>query len=229
MIINKIEAGIVNKLLPSFTYTGTSTVIDDGAAGWTIKFLTSGTLKLNNVRTIDVFCVGGGGSGSYANVAHGGGGGYTKTSKKVLAAAGSYTITIGAGGASVTGTTSEVAGKNGGSTTAFGVTAAGGKGGGKSTVGPGSGGSGGGVGGNSTKTSGANGGSNGSNGYDVTGKVISSSAWSMTSLRSPKTDMFIIWGAVFVTRNFPSASPGQPFMTILSIFEASVRKYSLRP
>lgn len=135
MIINRIDAGFSNYLVPAFTYTGDYTVVDDGAAGWRIKFLSSGTLVMNQRRTIDVFCVGGGASGSYGGISYsgiysggtGGAGGYTKTSKKITAVAGkSYTITVGKGGASVGGSASPAAGKAGGSTSAFGITAAGG-------------------------------------------------------------------------------------------------------
>ena len=54
---------------PQYTYTGSSTFIDDGNGNWRIKFLTSGTLTFTNLGTgvngIDVFLVGGGGSGYY--------------------------------------------------------------------------------------------------------------------------------------------------------------------
>ncbi len=52
---------------PNFTYTGNCAVIDDGNNNWRVKFLTSGTLTFHNLinasNGIDVFLVGGGGSG----------------------------------------------------------------------------------------------------------------------------------------------------------------------
>ena len=54
---------------PSFTYTGQYTEVDDGGGNWRIKFLTSGTLKLKNKITVDVFLVGGGGGGRSASSA----------------------------------------------------------------------------------------------------------------------------------------------------------------
>lgn len=138
MIINRFFGGISNKTLPGFTYTGTYSVVDDGDAGWRIKFLTSGTLTLSSPRIIDVFLVGGGASGNAGSNLYveqlscgggGGGAGYTKTYKSVTTQANkSYSIVIGAGGASVSAKDngSPTKGKSGGSTKAFGYTAAGG-------------------------------------------------------------------------------------------------------
>lgn len=140
MIINKTDAVIANKTLPPFTYTGNYTVVDDGDSGWRIKFLTSGTLVMLQRRTIDVFCVGGGSSGSYGiykpgstspsvNITPGvgGAGGYTKTAKNIEATAGKpYAIFIGAGGGAVGGASTRLNGHNGGSSSAFGIIAAGG-------------------------------------------------------------------------------------------------------
>ena len=114
MIINKMPIGFNNRVLPGFTYTGNYQVIDDGDDGWRIKFLTSGTLKLDRRSKIDVFCVGGGSSGGteafysenpsgWAGIVFGcfgGGGGYTTTLKGVNAYPNTnYQITVGAGGA----------------------------------------------------------------------------------------------------------------------------------
>lgn len=129
MIFNM--GGRVNpaKKMPDFTYSGTYRLIDEGltetAQNWRIEFLTSGTLKFNKLATdIDVFCVGGGGGAP--KWCGGAGGGYTTTKKLVSVNAGtSYTITIGAGGASKTDKTN---GGDGGTTKAFGVEALGGKG-----------------------------------------------------------------------------------------------------
>lgn len=86
--------------LPKFTYTGEYNVRDDGV----VELLTSGTLVFLDPAVIDIFCVGGGGVGGSFIAggltqmgAPGGAGGYTATVLK-QSVAGSYTITIGAGG-----------------------------------------------------------------------------------------------------------------------------------
>lgn len=66
--------------LPSFTYTGTYTIVQDSITNWRIKFLTSGTFTPTNNLNIDIFCVGGGGGGKNGSARQaGGGGGYTQT------------------------------------------------------------------------------------------------------------------------------------------------------
>lgn len=86
-----------------FTYTGAYTWVDDGAAGWRLKFLTSGTFTpLKNV-TVDVFLVGGGAGGhdGVANLRGGGGGGGGRTATSLnltLTANTAYSCVIGAGG-----------------------------------------------------------------------------------------------------------------------------------
>lgn len=83
-----------------FTYTGDYVVRKDGV----VELLTSGTIVFLEPKVIDVFCVGGGGSGGFFKSGTGaqtgfggGGGGYTATLRKVNAT-GSYEVTIGAGG-----------------------------------------------------------------------------------------------------------------------------------
>ena len=50
--------------LPTYAYTGSHTLLDDGDGNWRIKFLTSGTLTfLKNPGSMDLFLVGGGGGG----------------------------------------------------------------------------------------------------------------------------------------------------------------------
>ena len=154
---------------PTYTYTGSSQLIDDGNGNWRIKFLTSGTLTFTNLGTassgIDVFLVGGGGgAGPHGG---GGGGGYTATYKSItVATSQSYAIVVGAGGAGVKG--DNVPG-DGGTSSAFSKSAAGGRAGGRlvSSAYGGAGGSGGGA--SCAKlgladTSGVVGGSNGSDG-----------------------------------------------------------------
>ena len=116
---------------PTYTYTGSSQLIDDGNGNWRIKFLTSGTLTFTNVGNgingIDVFLVGGGGSGYYRSnnqYSGGGGGGYTRTQKNVsIANNSSYNIVVGAGGAIPT---TQGTGNNGQASSAFGYSASGG-------------------------------------------------------------------------------------------------------
>ena len=101
-------------------YTG----IRETDAKGRIRFLSDGILTVENDTLIDAFLVGGGASGARAtdeyfmNGSPGGGGGYTKTAKKLLLRAGiRYTITIGVGGVN----------DDGGGTNAFGVKADGGR------------------------------------------------------------------------------------------------------
>ena len=137
MIINKFPIGNNNKKLPRFTYTGTYTVVDDGDDGWRIKFLTSGTFKIQrSSANIDVFLVGGGASGTYAYYPdesyypQGGGGagsGYTLTQKNInIVRGGIYAIIVGEGGLPVGGGQTYAFGNNGGNTAAFGYTVGGG-------------------------------------------------------------------------------------------------------
>lgn len=141
----------------SFEYTGEYQEIDDGGGNWRVKFLTSGTLTLKNNAAVDVFLVGGGGSGSAwgaIDYVTGGGGGYTNTVKKVeLAKNTAYQIVVGEGGA-IRNAGSNTYGVSGGSSSAFGYSASGGSGGGLT----------GGAGGSGGGNRGGSGGSNGSNG-----------------------------------------------------------------
>lgn len=127
-----------------YTYTGVSTVIDDGGGNWRIKFLTSGNLTFFINVKFDVFLVGGGSSL--------GGSGYTATyttlslTKNIV-----YPIVVGDGGA---------VGSNGTASTAFGKTAN-----------PGNGGNGGSGAGYSGYTdNGGNGGSDGASAGGGTGQ-----------------------------------------------------------
>lgn len=121
----------VKSTKPVYTYSGSSTFIDDGNYNWRIKFLTSGTLNfsyLGNASSgINIFLVGGGGGGSSYDTTWGGGagggGGYTTNATFIPALNTNYSITVGAGGSPAT-----ARGNTGGSTTAFGSTANGGQG-----------------------------------------------------------------------------------------------------
>lgn len=127
--------------LPRYSFTGNSTLVDEGDGNWTLRFLSSGTLTLYGSYTFNLFLLGGGGSGSStwsaSYGAGGGGAGYTVTVLNVGADKGTYAITVGAGGQS---------GGGGGSTSAFGFSAHGGYAGSYgTTTNGGNGGSGGGA------------------------------------------------------------------------------------
>lgn len=175
--------------IPVFTYTGEYAIVDDSynqidstLGNWKIRFLTSGTLmftELNGAEAgIDVFLVGGGGSGANGceesdgtyRLTYGGGGGYTNTVRGVRISTNTdYAITVGAGGASASAISQS--GYNGGSTSAFGATANGGEGAVGFTGSPqtGHGGNGGSGGGGSGGSGGSDGG-NGSGGNAGTGQ-----------------------------------------------------------
>lgn len=140
---------------------------------WKIKVTGSTTLKFTRLpqNIVDVFLVGGGGSGVRTPTVlgdgkHGGGGGsggFTATAKNIAVAAGTaYPIVIGAGG---TATDDGFTGAPGGDTTAFGKTAKGGGCGSAMLAAGGYGGSGGGGHGDGTdRKQGGAGGSDGGNG-----------------------------------------------------------------
>ena len=78
-----------------YTYSNSSTYIDDGNGKYRLKFLNSGTLTLNCPTTVDIFLVGGGSAK--------GGSGYTKTFKNINLDGGTkYEITVGVGGTTST-------------------------------------------------------------------------------------------------------------------------------
>ena len=108
--------------MPQFTYTGTYQV-DYDSGGWKVKFVTSGRLSMISGATVDIFMVGGGGSGSDYNVTTtgqttggstvrqytskryggGGGSGYAVTHRQVELVAGqSYDIAVGEAGEATT-------------------------------------------------------------------------------------------------------------------------------
>lgn len=143
-----------------FTYTGDYVVRKDGV----VELLTSGTIVFLEPKVIDVFMVGGGGSGIVRSATTvnsgygGGGGGYTRTIKRITVSKNNaYSVTIGAGGVN----------ENPGGSSAFSNYAVNGGVNGQ-IPGGGKGGSGGGSGVTSNSNYGA-GGSNGSNGEDGEG------------------------------------------------------------
>ena len=132
----------------SKTYKGVT--VDYGTATYknqVITYIKDGTLTLNGALTAQVILVGGGGSGSIGqkgatsgDICKGSGGtGGSVLMKNVVLEAGTYSITVGAGGAAVTAVTSGKApGKSGSSSSILGpginLIAAGGIGGGTETV-----------------------------------------------------------------------------------------------
>ena len=143
--INQIKTGIngVPVYGTGFTYTGNYQIIsEDDSGNWKIKFLISGTFTAMNDVLIVIFAVCGGSGGlsiggssnSSLAAGSGGGSGYTKTSKNILAVKNtSYSIVIGDGGDAPYGASYESKsgydGNNGGNTSGFNVTAGGGGGG----------------------------------------------------------------------------------------------------
>lgn len=152
---------------PIFSYTGTYQKVFNTDGSWELRLLTSGTLKFSSLSTpVDIFLVGGGGSGGYSSYENdgtyrgggGGGSGYVTTVKGTqLAKNTSYVIEIGAGGANT----------GGGQTKAFNLTVNGGNA--ADQYHGGNGGSGGGTGGYSVTSNGGAGGSNGSDGEKISG------------------------------------------------------------
>lgn len=152
---SRVATLTVRSYLPTYTYTGSAQLINDGNYNWRLKLLTSGQLTFSNLGSgaslVDVFLVGGGAGGRAGT--GGGGGGYTKTVSLPLTQGTAYSIAIGAGGPANAATA-------GGTTSAFNHSAAGG------AAPPGYDGGNGGSGGGGF---GAAGGSDGSNGSTVNG------------------------------------------------------------
>lgn len=93
-----------------FSYTGAYTTEGSLEGNFVIRFLTSGTLTITDHGdtggSYDLFAVGGGGGGGWyydggqgLKPFGGGGGGYTSTKLGASLSVGSYSITVGAGGA----------------------------------------------------------------------------------------------------------------------------------
>lgn len=194
----------VKDWLPTYTYTGTANLVDDGDYCWRLKLLSSGTLtftSLGNAAStgIDAFVVGGGGGGgtntANGNGSGGGGGGYTLTQSAIQAAINTaYTITIGAGGSSD---------NTGGQSSAFTHSANGGAGGGYMSAG--SGGSGGGGHGINDKAAG-NGGSDGSNGEAGTNGGAGGTGQGTTTREFGETDGALYAGGGGGTSRYGTAA-----------------------
>ena len=126
----------VRSYLPTYTYTGSQQLIDEGNFNWRLRLLTSGTLTFSYVGSAgtqgaQAFLVGGGGGGG--DFGAGGGGGYTKTAAVPTLSVGTgYSVVVGAGGAAGNG--QGYNGPAGGNSTAFGEVAGGGQGGGGNFV-----------------------------------------------------------------------------------------------
>ena len=178
MIVNAGYRGKVGAAVPKFTYTGQYNQRDDGV----VELLTSGTLTFLHPAVIDVFCVGGGGSGGTrksgdnGKVGYGGGaGGYTATIRKAQVS-GNFNIIIGAGGQVATSSEITASLANGGTTSFGNLLSADGGGGhyftesykGRQLGQTGGSGGGGGVSANSYYGTGGSNGENGEQGYPST-------------------------------------------------------------
>ena len=167
MIVNAGYRGKVGAAVSKFTYTGQYNVRKDGV----VELLTSGTIVFLEPKVIDVFMVGGGGSGYVAgnlgtNGYGGGGGGYTRTVRRVAIVQNTpIEVTIGAGG--------EKPNRPGGSSGFNYITVNGGSYQDSAKGGHGGSGGGGGVSSNSDYGSGGSDGNNGETGYppSITGGV----------------------------------------------------------
>ena len=99
MIANTHYGYVGKSKAPKFTYTGNYKVRDDGV----VELLTSGTIVFLEPKVIDLFMVGGGGAGSTFSTSDrtglaGGGGGYTRTLRRInITSNESVTVTVGAG------------------------------------------------------------------------------------------------------------------------------------
>lgn len=159
MIVNAGYRGKVGAAAPKFTYTGQYNIRKDGV----VELLTSGTIVFLEPKVIDVFMVGGGGSGYVAgnlgtNGYGGGGGGYTRTVRRVAIVQNTpIEVTIGAGG--------EKPNRHGGSSGFNYITVNGGSYQPSANGGHGGSGGGGGVSSNSDYGSGGSDGNNGETGY----------------------------------------------------------------
>lgn len=122
----------VRSYLPSYSFSGSHELIDDGDENWRVRLKSTGKINFSSFGSgggrIDVFVVGAGGGGA----TNGGGGGYTSTSTSpvFLQLNTDYLVTVGGGGASGR---LNVQGGTGGASSAFGISAAGGHGGGAAT------------------------------------------------------------------------------------------------
>ena len=131
---------------------GTVTTYSSGGVNYKVHtFTSSGAFTAGGSGLVDALVIAGGGSGDYAHAGGGGAGGHLETSSFNLNA-GTYNITIGAGGA---GHSSGVTGNNGNNSVLGTLVAIGGGGGGGNSGNGLSGGSGGGSGERTNLTSGA--------------------------------------------------------------------------
>ena len=93
-----------------YSFTGTSNWVDEGSGNWHIDFLTDGILTLKQAVKADLYLLGGGqsggirdtwtvGSATYCAGGKGGQGGFIYMPTGVILLPGTYTVTIGQGGA----------------------------------------------------------------------------------------------------------------------------------
>ena len=155
-VTSRVATVVVKSAIPNITHTAGSKLVKEDDYNWKFYCYGSGTLTISENCKVDVFAVGGGGGGATKTNEQfhggcGGGGGYVNTVRNINVSAGSYQVTVGAGGS---------AGNRGGTSSALNVSASGGYG--AYVTAAGSGGSGGGA--KARWGVGGTGGSNGSNG-----------------------------------------------------------------
>ncbi|MCL2568598.1 MAG: hypothetical protein FWE12_04070 [Oscillospiraceae bacterium] len=122
-----LNAGDAKRLVATIMVSGTFRPADHGLLG----------------ASVDIYMVGGGGGAhASANLGHGGGGGFCRLVRNFVLSAASYAVTIGAGGAGISGNATA---SNGGVTSGFGFVTQGGSGASASLGGTGGSGGGGGA------------------------------------------------------------------------------------
>ena len=96
---------------PTNNADNTSTDGSDTVLKWT-GVTSSGNLQFGSTTSVEYLIVGGGGSGGVSNAGGGGAGGYLANGSAALSLTGgnAYTVTVGAGGASVTGSSNGLVG-----------------------------------------------------------------------------------------------------------------------
>lgn len=99
----------VKATIPTYSYNGSASLVNEGNNNWYIKFTTGGTFKFtdlgNAANGIQVFLIGGGGNGggsAYTGGGGGAGGNYNLQSCSVSANT-NYSITIGGSGGTTSG------------------------------------------------------------------------------------------------------------------------------
>lgn len=108
-VSSRVATITVKSALPTYTYGGSASFVNEGNNNWYIKFTTGGTFKFtelgNAVNGIQVFLIGGGGAGggsAYTGGGGGAGGNYNLQNCSVSTNT-NYSITIGGSGGTTFG------------------------------------------------------------------------------------------------------------------------------